>query len=317
MPRPYPAEFRRQALALVASGRTVVDVAASLGITQSCLYRWKQQDLVDRGLKQGQSTTESAQLAAAERRIRDLEEEVKILRKAAAVEAVVPPKVRFRLLAELHDDGVRTTRACHALGVSKSGYYEWRHRAPSKRAIRHAWLTDLIGQIHQASRGTYGRPRVHAELVLGHGITVGHNTVALLMRRAALHGLPMRRPAKKVPAAVTVSDLVKRKFTRDAPNRLWVTDITEHPPARASCIAAWSWTPSANAWWAGRWTPASRPTWPPTPSGWPSTRAAQWTAPSSTGTTGPSSHPGASPSGPGQPACCPRWVPSAIPTTTL
>jgi transposase-like protein len=57
VPKPYPAEFRRQALALVASGRTVVDVAASLGITQSCLYRWKQQDLVDRGLKQGQSTT--------------------------------------------------------------------------------------------------------------------------------------------------------------------------------------------------------------------------------------------------------------------
>jgi transposase-like protein len=158
---------------LVASGRTVVDVAASLGITQSCLYRWKQQDLVDRGLKQGQSTTESTQLAAAQQRIRDLEEEVKILRKAAAaVEAVVPPKVRFRLVAELHDDGVRVTRACHALGVSKSGYYEWRHRAPSKRAIRHAWLTDLIGQIHQASRGTYGQPRVHAELVLGHGITV-------------------------------------------------------------------------------------------------------------------------------------------------
>jgi transposase InsO family protein/transposase-like protein len=230
VPKPYPAEFRRQALALVASGRTVVDVAASLGITQSCLYRWKQQDLVDRGLKQGQSTTESAQLAAAERRIRDLEEEVKILRKAAAaVEAVVPPKVRFRLVAELHDDGVRITRACHALGVSKSGYYEWRHRAPSKRAIRHAWLTDLIGQIHQASHGTYGRPRVHAELVLGHGITVGHNTVALLMRRAALQGLPAHRPAKRVPAVVTVTDLVKRNFNRDAPNQLWVTDITEHP----------------------------------------------------------------------------------------
>lgn len=136
MPRPYPAEFRRQALALVASGRTVVDVAASLGIAQSCLYRWKQQEVIDRGLKHGQSRTESAQLAAAERRIRDLEEEVKILRKAAAaVEEVVPPKVRFRLVAELHDDAVRITRACQALGVSTSGHYEWRNRTPSKRAI--------------------------------------------------------------------------------------------------------------------------------------------------------------------------------------
>ncbi|WP_428981404.1 transposase [Nocardia brasiliensis] len=41
MPEPYPAEFRRQALALVTSGRTVVDVAASLGIAESCLYNWK------------------------------------------------------------------------------------------------------------------------------------------------------------------------------------------------------------------------------------------------------------------------------------
>jgi transposase-like protein len=137
-PKPYPAEFRRQALALVASGRTVVELAASLGIAQSCLYRWKHQDLVDRGLKQGRSTTESAQLAAAERRIRDLEEKVKILRKAAAaLEEVVPPKVRLCLVAELHDDAVRITRARHALGVCTSGYYEWSHRAPSKRAIRH------------------------------------------------------------------------------------------------------------------------------------------------------------------------------------
>jgi transposase-like protein len=53
LPKPYSAEFRRHALTLVASGRTVVEVAASLGIAQSCLYGWKQQDLVDRGLKPG------------------------------------------------------------------------------------------------------------------------------------------------------------------------------------------------------------------------------------------------------------------------
>lgn len=102
-------------------------------------------------------------------------------------------------MAELHDDGVRVRRACHALGVSPSGYYEWRNRAPSKTAIRHAWLTDLIAQIHDASRGTYGQSRVHAELVYSHGITVGHNTIAMLMSRASLSGLPLRRKAKRVP----------------------------------------------------------------------------------------------------------------------
>ena len=131
---PYPPEFRRRALDLVESGRTVRDVAASLRIAESCLHRWRHRDLVDRGLKPGTTGQESAELAAARARIGDLEEEVKILRKAAAaVEAVVRPKDRYRLVAELHAEGVWTGRACHALGVSRSGYYAWAGRAPSPR----------------------------------------------------------------------------------------------------------------------------------------------------------------------------------------
>lgn len=123
MPRPYPSEFRERALELVRSGRTVVDVAATLGIAQSCLYRWKQQDLLDRGVRPTSGRAQSAESAAANRRIRELEEESKILREAAAaVEAVVPPIDRFRLVGELHADGVRVRKACYALGVSTSGY---------------------------------------------------------------------------------------------------------------------------------------------------------------------------------------------------
>jgi len=230
MPRPYPPEFRQRALDLVRSGRSVPEVAGLLGIAESCLYRWKKQDLVDRGLESGTSRAESAELVAARQKIRDLEEENKILRKAAAaVQEVVHPKDRFRLVAELHADGVRVRQACYALGVSTSGYYDWKSSGPSARSIRHAWLTDLIGQVHDASYGTYGQPRVRAELQRTHGLVVGHNTVMLLMRRAGLSGLPLRRRAKRVPAQKTVTDLVKRKFSADGPNRLWVTDITEHP----------------------------------------------------------------------------------------
>ena len=230
MPRPYPPEFRQRALDLVRSGRSVPEVAGLLGIAESCLYRWKRQDLIDRGLGPGTSRAESAELVVARQKIRDLEEENKILRKAAAaVREVVPPKDRYRLVAELHGDGVRVRQACYALGVSTSGYYEWKTRAPSARSVRHAWLTDLIGQVHDASYGTYGQPRVRAELQRSHGLVVGHNTVMLLMRRAGISGLPLRRRAKRVPAQKTVTDLVKRQFTADGPNRLWVTDITEHP----------------------------------------------------------------------------------------
>jgi len=153
MPQPYPSEFRRRALDLVHSGRTVREVARTLGISENCLYRWKSRDLVDRGLKDGQTSGQTAELREARKRIRELEEQVKILSKAAAaVEAVVPPKDRFRLVAELVDDGVRVRRACWMLWVSTAGYYEWRHRAPSARAIRHAWLTDQIAAVHDASR---------------------------------------------------------------------------------------------------------------------------------------------------------------------
>jgi transposase InsO family protein len=193
-----------------------------------------------------------AELAAARARIRDLEEEVKILRKAAAaVEAVVPPKERYRLVAELRADGVRVGRSCHALGVSRSGYYDWASRAPSLRSIRHAWLSDLIGTIHQASRGTYGSPRVHAELVHGNGITIGRNTVSLLMRRASLAGLPARSRGKQSRKIATVTDLVRRDFRRTGPNQLWVTDITEHPTREGKvycCVVLDAWSRRVVGW---------------------------------------------------------------------
>ena len=91
MPRPYPPEFRQRALDLVRSGRPVAEVAGLLGIAESCLYRWKHQDLAGRGLKPGTGRAESAELAAARRRIRYLEEENKILRKAAAAVSQVDP----------------------------------------------------------------------------------------------------------------------------------------------------------------------------------------------------------------------------------
>ena len=77
------------------------------------------------------------------------------------------------------EQGLSIQIACRVLDVSESGFYDWRSRPPSARSIRHAWLTDQIRAVHAASRGIYGVRRVHAELVLGHGITVGHNAVEL------------------------------------------------------------------------------------------------------------------------------------------
>jgi len=60
-------------------------------------------------------------------------------------------------------EGMPIQTACRVLDVSESGFYDWRSRPPSIRQIRHVWLTDLITQIHTASRGVYGANRVHAD----------------------------------------------------------------------------------------------------------------------------------------------------------
>ncbi len=127
--------------------------------------------------------------------------------------------------------------ACRVLGVSTAGFYAWRSRAPSARAIRHAWLTDVIGQIHAASYGAYGGRRVHAELRLGREIHVGYNTVSMLMQRAELRGRTGRQ-RRLITGAATAADLVDRRFARSAPNQLWVTDITEHPTKEGKVFCA-------------------------------------------------------------------------------
>jgi len=89
-------------------------------------------------------------------------------------------------------------------------------------------VADVIRQVHTESRQTYGARRVHAELVLGRQMTVARCTVELVMRRLSLAGLPGRPKYRKIPNTPTASDLVNRDFARTEPNRLWLTDITEH-----------------------------------------------------------------------------------------
>jgi putative transposase len=315
VPKPYPPEFRWRVLGLLESGRSVPDVATSLGVAQSCLYRWKQLDFIDRGLRSpSPEAVESAALAQARARITELETEVKILRKAAAaVEQVVPPQARFVLVAELADEGVPVKQACLALGVSRSGFYEARTRPPSARAIRQAWLTDQIAVVHDASGQTYGAPRVRAELVHGQGVVVSRKTVALLMRRTGLAGLPLRhkarRKAKRVPAAVTVTDLVKRDFRREGPNQLWVTDITEHPTREGKlycCVVLAAYSRRMVGWAIDSRQRADLATAALGMAIDSRGTAASCRTGSFTATTAPRSHRGASPNAPATRGCCPH-----------
>ncbi len=120
---------------------------------------------------------------------------------------------------------------CRMLEVSTSGYYAWLEREPSGRATADAQLLERIRTIHMKSRGTYGVPRVHAELK-AEGTHVGRKRVARLMRQAGLAGVSRRkgcwttirdRDARPAP------DLVQREFVAEGPDRLWVADITYVP----------------------------------------------------------------------------------------
>jgi putative transposase len=121
---------------------------------------------------------------------------------------------------------------CRVLRVSRSGFYAWLGREPSARARADAALTEQIEAIHRESRGTYGAPRVHAELADAHGIRCGRKRVARLMRAAGLAGVCRRRTVRTTRrdgTAEVSEDLVKRAFTASAPDRLWVADITYLP----------------------------------------------------------------------------------------
>ena len=109
-----------------------------------------------------------------------------------------------------------------------SGFYEWRDRPPSARAVADAGLVEVITDIHTASCGTYGVRRVHAELRLGRDVRVGRNRVERLMRTTGLAGIHRRRWRRHQPAPAVHADLINRAFVADAPDRLWVTDITQH-----------------------------------------------------------------------------------------
>ncbi len=119
---------------------------------------------------------------------------------------------------------------CRVLGVSPSGYYAWRKRPLSTRARTDVELTARVEGVHRASRGTYGAPRIHAELT-AEGLPIGRKRIARLMRAAGLQGVSRRtvRTTVRDETARPAPDLVDRQFTAVEPDRLWVADITYVP----------------------------------------------------------------------------------------
>ena len=103
------------------------------------------------------------------------------------------------MIEALTGQGIDVRHACRTLGVSESGFYAWKGRPASPRALRRIWLAGEITHVRKASAGTYGALRVTAELKHGRAIKVGHSAVSLIMRELGIMlnalGMAIRRRA--------------------------------------------------------------------------------------------------------------------------
>ena len=157
VPARYPTAFRRKVLDLVEAGRPVAEVAAQLGVSGQTVYNWRNQDLVDRGLRPGVTTAESVELAAARRRIRDRECQLAVAKRAnellreqidKKLREQIDKKGRFEVVATVVGHRYPVEVVCGVVGVSVSGYYCWRRRPPS---VHHPMLLEVIAESHDAS----------------------------------------------------------------------------------------------------------------------------------------------------------------------
>jgi putative transposase len=135
--------------------------------------------------------------------------------------------MKFEFMKD-HVDDFSIEKMSKVFNVSRSGYYQFIHAKPSSRSRENARLLELIKKIHQASRATYGSPRIHAELQ-AQGETCSRKRIARLMKKAGIEAKMKKRfkvTTKANPKAKAAPNLLKQDFTAQTPDQRWVADFT-------------------------------------------------------------------------------------------
>jgi hypothetical protein len=219
---------------LVHAGRTPEELARQFEPTAQSIRNWvARSDHAGRG-NGGLTTAEREELCQLRRENRQLRLEREILSRGGGLVRSGDerdPCEGFRFVSD-HQADYPVATMCRLLGVSPSSYYARKKRQPSQRSETDAALIAEIQVAHAASRGTYGAPRIHAELA-AKGRNIGRKRVARLMREAGVAGVSRRRfitaTVKDGGRQAPGQALVERNFTAEAPDRLWVADITYIP----------------------------------------------------------------------------------------
>ena len=228
--RKFSDEFKRDAVEIVRnSGKPIRQVAAELGIYDSTLGNWVRQDEVNRGEREGLSSDERERLRELERECARLRMERELEKTSCGLLGEGVERVTlYRFVDAQRAEGFPVRMVCSVVGVSASAYYAYRRRPEDSPAqLAEAALVDEIRAIWAESGGTYGSPRVCAEL-RRRGRVVNHKRVERLMKCHDIAGFVphKRRVTTTADTAHRRPDLLRGDFTATRPDVAWVGDIS-------------------------------------------------------------------------------------------
>ncbi|HRA27833.1 MAG: IS3 family transposase [Microbacteriaceae bacterium] len=239
MPKPYPTEFRDDVVRVARNrepGVTIEQIAKDFGVHPMTLQKWLRRADVDEGAKPGQSRVE-AELREARKRIRLLEQENEVLRRAAAyLSQANLPKRFYPLVTELAAAGIPVTVTCRVLKLSRQPYYRWLADPITSSEVVEAYRANALFDAHRDDP-EFGH-RLLADEARDAGESMSDRTA---WRIASTNGWwsafgkkrgKGRRPGPPVHddlcAVIDEDGRTRHVFAADAPNELWLVDITEH-----------------------------------------------------------------------------------------
>ncbi|AXL13788.1 IS3 family transposase [Microbacterium foliorum] len=230
MPKAFPKEFRNDVVAVARRGDAPISrIAKDFGVSESCLQRWLKITDIEDGIKPGVTQADAAELREARKRIRLLEQENEILRRAAAyLSQGLTPQMMFPLVHELAADRIPVAVTCRVLGFSKQAFFRWRANPVSQRDWDNAHLTNAAVDLHRDDPA-FGYRFISDEIEAEAGLAASERRVWRLCSEQKLWSVFSKKRGLNRKAGPPVhDDLVLRDFTATRADQLWLTDITEH-----------------------------------------------------------------------------------------
>ncbi|WHU49902.1 IS3 family transposase [Gordonia sp. L191] len=232
MPKPYPKEFRDDVVRVARereSGVTIEQIAKDFGVHPMTLQKWMRRADVDDGTKPGMTSGQSAELREANKRIRLLEQENEVLRRAAAyLSQANLPKRFYPLVKELAADGIPVAVSCRVLKLSRQPYYRWLTEPVTTAEWVEAHRANSLFDAHRDDPEFGYRFLADEAEVAGQAMS-GRTVWRICCANGWWSSFGKRRGKNGMkPGPPVHDDLVERDFTADSPNELWLTDITEH-----------------------------------------------------------------------------------------